>query len=178
MPRLLLLAALLCLLATPVAAQRPQTREGFWISGGLGYGSLDVGCDGCESDRQSGATARLAMGGTPRRDLLLGAELTGWHKEVDGVDITLGHLAGVVSWYPSPATGFFVTGGAGIASLTTDAGPLGDDSDSGIGLQAGAGYDIRVGRSLSLTPTAGVYWSNLDVGNANLLQVGLSVTGH
>jgi len=37
---LLLLASV-----TSAAAQHPQTRDGFWFNGGLGYGSL--GCDNC-----------------------------------------------------------------------------------------------------------------------------------
>ncbi len=178
MSRVPLLAVLICLIAGPAAAQSPQIREGFWISGGLGYGSLDIGCDGCESDRQSGLTARLALGGTARSDLLLGAELEGWHKEVDGVDISFGHLSGVAYWYPMPAAGFFVKGGAGVARLGTDAGPLGDESDTGIALHAAAGYDVRVGRKLSVTPVAGVFWASLDGGNANVLHLGVSITGH
>lgn len=42
-------------------AQHPQTRSGFWFSGGLGYGFL--GCDGCEG-REGGLSGGLASGGT------------------------------------------------------------------------------------------------------------------
>jgi hypothetical protein len=170
--------AVVCLVVRPAAAQHPQIRTGFWISGGLGYGSLDIGCDGCESPRESGLTALLAMGGTLRPGLLLGAELEAWRKEVEGVDLTFGHLSGVAYWYPRPATGFFLKGGAGVGNLTADAGPLGDSSDGGIALHAGVGYDIRVGRNLSLTPAAGIFWVNLDEASGNAIQVGVSVTGH
>lgn len=175
--RFALVLALACLLAGTAVAQRPQIREGFWISGGLGVGSLDIACDGCESERESGLTALLAMGGTTRPGLLLGAELEGWSKDVDGVDLTFGHLSGVAYWYPRPASGFFLKGGAGVATLTADAGPLGDESDSGIAIHAAAGYDIRVGRTLSLTPAAGIFWASLEQ-NANVIHLGLSVTGH
>lgn len=178
MSRFALVVALLYLAPGQAAAQRPQPRDGFWISGGLGYGSLDIGCEGCESDRESGVTALLAMGGSPSRSLLLGAELEGWSKEVDGVDLTFGHLSGVAYWYPRAAAGFFLKGGIGVGRLTADAGPLGEESDTGVALHGGLGYDVRVGRTISLTPAAGIFWSSLEPGNANVLHVGLSVTGH
>jgi len=178
MSRFAIVVALLCLAVGSASAQRPQAREGFWISGGLGYGSFDLGCDGCESDRESGVTALLAMGGTAGRSVLIGAELEGWRKEIDGVDLGFGHLSGVVYWYPRPSAGFFVKGGLGVARLTADAGPFGDDRETGLGLHGGVGYDVRVGRTLSLTPAAGVFWSSLNTENANVLHIGLSVTGH
>jgi hypothetical protein len=178
MPRCAFVLALVCLLARRAEAQHPQTREGFWISGGLGYGSLDIGCDGCESDRESGMTALLAMGGTWSRNLLVGGQIEGWRKEVDGVDIVFGHVSGVAYWYPQATGGFFVKGGVGIGSLSADAGTQGEESDTGIALHAGAGYDIRLGRNFSLTPTAGVFWASLDPGNGNTLYLGLNATGH
>lgn len=170
--------ALLAAGTAPAVAQHPQTRQGFWISGGPSYGSLDLACDGCETDRESGLTLQLAMGGTARPGLLIGGELEAWGKEIGGVDITVGHLSGVVYWYPRPATGFFVKGGGGIAVYAADAGPLGEEDDSGIGLHGGLGYDVRVGRNLSLTPAAGIFWGDFGAGDANVLHLGLSITGH
>jgi Autotransporter beta-domain len=178
MSRFAFVVAFVLLLAGSASAQRPQTREGFWISGGLGYGSLDTECEGCESERVSGVTALLAMGGTPGAGFLVGGELEGWAREVDGVDRTFGHLSGVVYWYPQSSAGFFVKGGAGVATLGADAGPAGDFSESGFAVHGGVGYDVRVGRNLSLTPAAGVFWSSLDAGDTHVLHVGLSVTGH
>ena len=176
LPALLFVMSLLA--AGSAAAQRPQTRQGFWISGGPSFGSLDLGCDGCETDRESGLTMLLAMGGTLGEGLLLGGELEGWGKEIEGVDLTVGHLSGVLYWYPRPAAGFFLKGGAGIAVYSVDAGPLGEEDDSGIALHGGLGYDIRVGRNVSLTPSAGVFWGEFALGNANVLHVGVAITGH
>ena len=173
-----LAAAALLVAVSTAAAQRPQTRQGFWISGGPAWGSLDLACSGCETDRESGLTMLLAMGGTPRPGLLLGGQLEGWAKEIGGVDLTVGHLSGVVYWYPRPAAGLFLKGGAGIAVYSVDAGPLGDEEDSGLGLHAGVGYDIRVGRNLSITPAGCVFWGDFGGGDANVLHLGVSVTGH
>jgi hypothetical protein len=172
------LALLALLAAAPAAAQRPQARQGFWISGGPSYGSLDLACSGCETDRESGLTMLLAMGGTVRPNLLLGGEIEGWGKEIAGVDVTVGHVSAVAYWYPRPAGGFFLKGGAGIAVYSADAGPLGEEDDSGVGLHAGLGYDVRLGRSFSLTPAAGVFWGDLEGGDANELHIGVSATGH
>ena len=124
------LAMLLTLGASALAAQRPQVREGFWISGGGGYGSLDLTCSGCTVDREPGVAFLLALGGTVSRSFLLGGEIEGWTKEVNGVDITFGHVSGVAYRYPQPNGGLFIKGGVGVASLILDAGPLGDDSET------------------------------------------------
>jgi hypothetical protein len=160
------------------AAQRPQTRAGFWISGGVGVGSLDLACDGCDTDRETGATAMLAMGGTVSRGVLIGGVIEAWAKEIEGVDLSVGHVSGVLYWYPQPTSGLFLKGGVGIGGYSADAGPLGDQDDSGLGLHAGLGYDIRVGRNLSLTPAVGIFWADLDGGDANVITFGVAVTGH
>ena len=46
------------------AQSRPQTREGFFIGFGLGYGSL--GCSTCNGGRKAGGILYLKLGG-PRR---------------------------------------------------------------------------------------------------------------
>jgi len=173
-----ILAVLAILAAVPAAAQHSQTRQGFWISGGPSFGSLDLACDGCETDRESGLTLLLAMGGTAGPGLLIGGQVEGWGKEIGGVDLTVGHLSGVVYWYPRPASGLFLKGGGGLALYSVDAGPLGEEEDTGLALHAGVGYDLRVGRNLSLTPATGVFWGDFDGGDANVLHLGVSVTGH
>ncbi|HYC31483.1 MAG TPA: hypothetical protein VEB59_04295 [Gemmatimonadales bacterium] len=179
LPRIPAVVAALALAAPSAAlAQHPQTRSGFWISGGIGVGSLDLACNGCETDRETAATALLAMGGTLRPGLLLGGEIEGWAKEIQGVDIAVGHVSGVLYWYPRPSGGLFLKGGAGIGGYSADAGPLGDESDSGLALHGGVGYDVRVGRNVSITPAAGIFWDDLGGGDANVLHVGVSVTGH
>lgn len=53
--RLAVMTALALVLVSTASAQgRPQTREGFWIGFGLGYGSLGFDCSGCGTDRGSG----------------------------------------------------------------------------------------------------------------------------
>ena len=51
--------------AADAQAQNAQTRQGFWFSGGLGYGSL--GCaEGCDQ-REGSVSADISLGGMARR---------------------------------------------------------------------------------------------------------------
>ena len=97
----------------PAAAQgNPQTREGFWISFGVGFGSL--GCDDCD-ERQGGTNGYLRMGGTLSQKLLIGGEVNAWTKSEDGASLTVSNFGPVLYFYPSPAGGFFLKGGLGLS---------------------------------------------------------------
>jgi hypothetical protein len=157
------------LLASSASAQKAQTRQGFWIGGGLGYGSL--GCDGC--DRVGAPSGYLKLGGTLRQNILLGVETNGWTKSELGNRLTMGNVSGAVYWYPMTTNGMFVKAGAGYSVLDN-----GFASTSGFGLLGGVGYDVRVGRNLSVTPVANWFRGSFDGGSANVLQIGLGVTSH
>ena len=156
------------LLAGSASAQKAQTRQGFWIGGGLGYGSL--GCDGC--DRVGAPSGYLKLGGTLRQNILLGVETNGWTKSELGNRLTMGNVSGAIYWYPM-TNGMFVKAGAGYSVLDS-----GIASTSGFGLLGGVGYDVRVGRNLSITPVANWFRGSFDGGSANVLQIGMGVTSH
>ena len=144
-------------------AQRAQTREGFWIGFGFGYGSSSLSCgSGCSftSDSKGGGGAGyLKMGGTLSPKVLLGGEVNGWVKDVSGTTEEVGNVSAALYLYPAPASGFFVKGGVGFASYMLRNGGS-SVSASGFGLLAGLGYDIRVGRKISLTPTGNFYFGS------------------
>ena len=167
-------ALLTVLLASTSFAQQAQTRDGFWIGGGLGYGSL--GCEGC-TDRTGAPSGYLKLGTTLRQNVLLGIETNGWTKSEFGARLTMGNVSGAVYFYPMASTGLFVKGGAGYSILdaSTD---IGSGSESGFGMILGAGYDVRVTRNLSITPVANWFRGGFDGGSANVLQIGLGVTSH
>lgn len=171
-------ALLTALLATTAFAQQAQTRQGFWIGGGMGYGSLGLSCTGCaDVGREGGLSGYAKLGGTLRPNILLGVETNGWRKSEGGATITMGNLSGAAYWYPMATQGFFVKGGAGYSILSVDDGVTSAD-DSGFGLLGGVGYDFRVGRNLSITPVANWFRGGFDGGSANVLQFGLGVTSH
>jgi hypothetical protein len=175
------------------AAQGAQAREGFWIGFGFGYGSAEVSCDGCgASDRQGGAAMFLAMGGTVSEKLLLGGELNGWGKwgsAVDNGGLILGNTSFVAYYFPGATSGFFVKGGVGLASYVSIDSSGTTTSGNGFGGLVGVGYDIPVGRAVSLTPVASFRFGSIGtisndeasfpVGlDQNVVDVGLGITWH
>jgi hypothetical protein len=165
-------------LMLPAAAQAQgpaPMRQGFWFSGGFGWGTL--GCQDCSS-REGGFSGSLAIGGTLSSKLLLGAGTHGWTKEENGVRLSAGTLTAQVRFYPSSTGNFFLLGGLGVGQMDIQISGFGSASEMGVGAVLGLGYDIRIGSNVSLTPFwNGVALSN-DNGDANFGQIGLSITTH
>ena len=171
-------ALLTAVLATSAFAQQAQTRQGLWVGGGMGYGSLGLTCDGCGSvDREGGVSGYAKVGGTLRQNVLLGVEMNGWTKSEFGGRVTMGNMSGAAYWYPMPTQGLFIKAGAGYSVLSVDDG-ISTSDDSGFGLLGGLGYDVRVGKNLSITPVANYFRGAFDGGSANVLQLGVGVTSH
>lgn len=174
--------------ASAARAQYPQRRDGFWIGFGLGYGSANVSCDNCASgSRTGGYTGFLKLGGSPSRNVLIGASINGWTRELRGANESMGNVTASLFYYPVTTSGFFVTGGLGFSGYNIDSSP--EVNGSGWGFTAGAGYDIRVGRNVSLTPAVNYAYGALGdfdvpgIGTAtgwkqNVIDVGLGVTFH
>jgi hypothetical protein len=100
-------------------------------------------------------------------------EVNGWAKSEFGQTMTMGNLSGAAYWYPMSHGGFFVKGGFGY-SVVDD----GFMSETGLGLLGGVGYDVKVGRNLSLTPVANWYRGSFNSGALNVFDVGLGITSH
>jgi hypothetical protein len=190
-------AVLVALCVSAVDAQKPQTRNGFTISFGLGGGSAGATCEGCSSDRESAPSGYLRIGGAVRPNLVLAGEINGWSKEYDELGstatLTIATVNFVAQWYPQPSNGFFLSGGAGTGSMGIEirvpgAGKFSDNT-TGFGYQLGTGYDIRLGSNFSLTPfatyfataggkfDAGGFGSGAKV-DGNVFHIGLGFTWH
>jgi hypothetical protein len=151
-------------------AGRPQVRNGFWFSAGLGFGSL--GCDNCLG-REDGLSGGLSLGATVSDRVLFGVGTTGFAKTVLGETFSVGTLDARIRFYPSRTSGFFLNGGLGLGTVS-----YGSESEFGVGMMLGVGWDIRVGRNVSLTP----FWNGFAMSNsnvdANVGQLGLGFTIH
>jgi hypothetical protein len=158
--------------STPV--QSLQTREGFWFNGGLGVGL--AGCVGCLG-REVGTSGGLSLGGTISERMLLGVGTTGWYKRIDGVALTGGTFDARLRFYPAVTSGFFLTAGGGLGSIAVSDGFL-SDREMGVGVLFGLGWDLRVGRNVSLTPFYNGFALGVDSGTFFVDQFGLGVTIH
>jgi len=146
--------------ASAATAQKPQTREGFWIGFGFGYGSSNISCDGCGSaSRESSGSGFLKLGGTLSPHVLLGGEINAWTKSENGTTATLGNTSFAAYFYPTPSSGLFVKGGVGYAT-TRLSGSGSTANANGFGFVMGAGFDIRVGAMISITPVANFYFGS------------------
>jgi hypothetical protein len=183
-----LLAAFSCA-ASAARAQYPQRRDGFWIGFGLGYGSANITCDNCAGGpRTDGITGFVKLGGTPSRNLLVGGAINTWLHSDSSATEALTNLTASLYLYPAARSGFFVTGGLGFSNYHVNSTPSFDGT--GWGFTAGAGYDLRVGRDVSLTPVVNyVYGAVGDVNQSgvgryatgwkqNVVELGLGVTFH
>ena len=150
-------------------------RSGFWFSGGLGYGTLT--CQGCENSYLGGFSGGLAAGVTVNQHFLIGGGTTGWSRTIDGVNLTAGTFDFRVRAYPSKYHGFFVNGGIGVGTVSLDVGDLAV-SDTGLGIMFGTGWDIKVGRNVSVTP----FWNGSGISAFDEAwgfgQIGVGITIH
>jgi len=179
LPRTALALAVItaCLAGSALAQQprQPPLRHGFWFSGGLGYGSL--GCQNC-GGRTGALSGNISLGGTLSQKVLLGVSTNGWTKSENGSSLTVGTLTAAIRFYPSPTGGFFMTGGLGLGTVSAGVSGFGSASETGVAALLGLGYDIRVSRTVSLSP----YWNGFALsysdGDANVGQIGLGITVH
>jgi hypothetical protein len=162
-------------LPTPrdVVGGRAQIREGLWFNVGMGFGSL--GCEDC-GVRTNGLSGGLTLGGTISDRVLFGIGSAGWARSEDGETFTVGLLDARVRVYPVRTSGFFLTGGVGLGTVSS----LNylDETELGLGILLGVGWDVRVSRNVSLTP----FWNGFAMRNssldANVGQFGIGITIH
>jgi hypothetical protein len=162
--------------ATDAAAQRRGIRpvhrhDGFWMSLGGGGGWEDF--DGSFGTAGRGGAFYLRLGGTPNARFLFGGEVTGWFNGDGFDDASRFNVMGTALVYPSRAGGWFLKGGFGFAEHED----FGIDR-SGLGVAAGTGFDIRLGRNFYLTPTVDYLGQLFDDSTVGVLLVTLGVTWH
>jgi hypothetical protein len=161
-------------------------RQGFWLSVGIGVGgeSFDARDGLGWSDDKTGGVGYIKLGGTVSPNVLLGVEAQGWTAQYygQGYDRELGSLMGIVQWYPAATGDFWLRGGLGWArdnlryygtppsTITT--------GRNGTAFAIGLGYDARVGRKVSITPTFDLMAQRYDSHRERVVSLGVGVTFH
>jgi hypothetical protein len=162
------------------AAVEAQGRQGFWIGFGLG-GGVNTS-QGLDDARRGGGAGYLRLGGTITPQVMLGAEALGWGRSERGATIARGNTTFMGLLYPSPTGGFFLKGGAGIATVGVTADILGTtvtSTENGFGTTVGLGVDARLGNNLYLTPNLDFLFQAFEGGRTNTLVLfTLGLTWH
>ncbi len=189
--RALTCSAVLVTTAIPLSAQHRSVRDGLWIGGGFGVGVGRAHCDICTNNREDAMSGYLKFGGTPSQHLLVGVEGNGWTASDEDVRKYLGAVNAIAYWYPNRRGGaWYLKGGIGVLAYRVeerggDGEPITARSLSG---QFGAGYDLRVLPTVSLTPYlnfvssfyADLHSEGEQITNVNLtlIQLGVGLTLH
>ncbi len=168
-----------------VSGRNFSRRSGFFAAIGLGGGaeSFDANDGLGWSDDKGGATGYLKLGGTVSQNLLLGAEFNGWAAEYhrQGYNRSLGSAMFIAQWYPAREGDFWLRGGLGWArDNLTEYGTTTDFKrhENGTALALGLGYDFRVARNVSITPTLDFQGQRYDSHDERLVSIGVGVTFH
>ncbi|HKC39455.1 MAG TPA: hypothetical protein VKC15_07960 [Gemmatimonadales bacterium] len=145
-------------------AQRGAPRaESFWLSAGVGPTWLRVSCNICRSNRGTGVSGYVAIGGSGGRGVLVGAEATGRFKREGSVRETVWGFGAVAHWFPSPRRRLYWKIGAGVQLYRIE-----DGQDvltaSPFGVQVGIGWELPLSRRYRWVPSATVHIASLGGG--------------
>jgi len=166
----LVTALLVGILSAPALAQ--GRHDGFWIGFGLGGGV---------ANEEGGGAAYLRMGGTPTNLLLVGGEAIAWAKSENDVTVSQSNFTGNILFYPSLNGGFFLKTGLGFATVTASA-TSGNvtitATENGFGSTFGAGFDVKLGRNIYLTPNVDALVQVIEGGTETVFLFTLGLTWH
>jgi hypothetical protein len=166
--------ALLASTAAPAGAQ--ESRDGFWISLGVGGGwnlARNIG-----DETKPGVAGYLRLGWAVTPQVLFGGEAIFWGREQSEQLFTRGNVTLTGLYYPVASRGLFLKLSLGVAFL--DYFPTSDstlvDTERGFGSNFSLGYDLRIGRSVFITPNVDFVWQSVEnLTNSMLLfTVGLT----
>jgi len=156
-------AAAILLLGGAAAAQEPPRglvevhesgRRGFWAALGVGAGgeSFDLRDGAGYSGDLYKPTLSVRLGGTAGEHLRLGGEILAWIDDRGGRTESLTSFLFVTQLYPSSSTGLYLKGGLGLGRNEVDFSDGFGVGDTGFAGLLGAGWEVRVGRRIYLTP--------------------------
>jgi hypothetical protein len=162
-----------------------NNREGLWGAIGLGAGAESFNAnDGLGwSDDKGGGLAYFKIGGTVSQSLLLGVEGQVWSTNYywDNYDRSLSSLMAIAQVYPSARGAGWLKGGFGLAhdqlNLYGSSRPT-YTGKTGTAFDLGLGYDFRVARNISASPSLDLVFQHYDTHDERLLNLGFALTFH
>jgi hypothetical protein len=162
----------------------PNRRHGIWASlgGGAAVESFNA-FDGLGwSNGLWGGLVFGKAGLTLGQNLTIGAEGQLWIHEFPDYRRTLGSIMIIGQLYPLSRGPFFLKGGAGWTRddlrlyYTPQVGI--PTERNGWGFVAGMGYDVRIAKDVSITPSVDFVDQYYDLQEERMLNMGLAITFH
>ena len=154
---------------------RPQTREGFWFNGGLGYGS--AGCQGCLG-REGGLSGGLSAGGAVSPRVLLGVGTSGLVQVLRRRLVEWRDLRRPCSLLSRSQVRFLSDGRPRPGSHQRECQWLLQRHCVRRRGTIRRGWDLRVGRNVSLTPFYNGFAVQTENADGNVGQIGVGITIH
>lgn len=179
--RKLVLVALVSTLfaaSTATAGSHPQNHNGWSIGLGIGGGSAGLSIDGApDIDREGGVTGNFRVGYPLNERFTLGLESNAWSKSEDGSTVTFS--ATTIGGVFFPSEGWVMRAGLGFGNSRFSADAGGGTityTETGLGVNAGLGYEFRVARTFAVGPQADFGYASFDGGSVNWFGLGLQGT--
>jgi len=162
----------------------PNRRSGVWASLGAGAGVESFNAfDGFGwSNGLWGGVVYGKAGLTVGQNLTVGGEGQLWIHEFPDYRRTLGSIMIIGQLYPVARGGFFLKGGAGwtrddLRLYYTPQSPV-QTEQNGWGWVAGVGYDVRIAKDVSITPSFDFVDHYYDITEERMVNMGLAITFH
>jgi hypothetical protein len=164
----LLIACSLVAVSPAAAGDHPQSRTGFFVGLGLGWGNMGADLGSVEVDRQNSVSGNLRFGWSVANNLALGLEVTSWSKNYEittnqDLNLTAGVTTFALTYFPGNM-GLFVRGGLGFSSARTElksGSSSVDHTENGLGFLGAVGYEWRLTNKFALGPQ--VQWAYLNI---------------
>jgi hypothetical protein len=143
---------------SPPAQNRPQ---GWWGSLGVDFSAVRFACQDCPDEQPvyESVAGEVAFGRAIGTKVALGAEVAVATPSGPPGRAVITAVTGIARWYPTTSP-LWLKFGVGLArgrsTLVSGVG-LYQSVRNGVAIDFGAGYDIKVSKSLAITPMAGWY---------------------
>ncbi len=169
-------AALVVGAATPVAAQESTGREGLWGSFGVG-GGWNLARN-IADETKPGFAGYVRLGWAVDRHVLFGGEGMLWAREEANQVLTRGNVTLTGLYYPAASRGIFLKLSLGLSLVdffpTTDSTVV--TTETGFGSNIALGYDLRISRSLFITPNVDFVYQRIENADNTMLLLTLGLT--
>lgn len=170
---------LVLLAARPSLAGQPREPVRWWVGADFGAGGLRQTVPGVFDETRPRFFMTFDGGLAVTPQFLIGAEVGGWliragepYNYDSGAGVML--VFATARIYPSKMSAFHIRLGGGAVN-DWDASPDGNSSFWGTGWEIGAGYDVKVGRRVYLTPFIAYYSSRVEGIDQRAVTGGLGV---